>query len=414
MIRTLLHNYRQIERHILLVILAEFCIQFINTSFGLIFNIHLAKIGYLDHQIADIVSYRFLGVLVIALPLGLFIKTRKIKPLLYVGTLTAPLLFLAVIACAEHHHVGLLRLSMGLLGIVYTCLEITVLPFILRNARRETQTEAIALNASVWALGTIVSGLVIFLLRSCHDWFSEKAILQLIACLGFASFYCIYCIKVEEQVPATTGHPLAVADFDWGLIGKALVPPAIIAIGAGLTIPFLNLFFYTVHCLDSDKFAIVNAATSVLVSFALILVPQIKRQYGYLVAITMTQSLAIVAMLLLGATEFYRQHWYALYVAIFFYMMRQPLMNMAGPMTSYLVMSYVGKRNHELVSALNSAVWSGSWYISSQIFRWLRQAGFNYASIVFITATIYVLGVIGYYLLIQDFQRRERQGTVTE
>ncbi len=89
-------------------------------------------------------------------------------------------------------------------------------------------------------------------------------------------------------------------------------------------------------------------------------------------------------------------------------------MNVAGPMTSELTLSYVGRRNQELVSALNSAIWSGSWYISSQIFRILRQSGMNYASIFFITAAMYTAGVVWYYYLIHDYHKRKLQGLIEE
>jgi hypothetical protein len=44
-------------------------------------------------------------------------------------------------------------------------------------------------------------------------------------------------------------------------------------------------------------------------------------------------------------------------------------MNIAAPVTSEVSMYYVGKRNQELMSAINSAIWSGSWFISSQFFE---------------------------------------------
>lgn len=412
MFHTLFANYGKLERHIMFLLVADFFVQFINTSFSLILNIYMVKNGYRDYQVAELVSYRFLGVLAIALPLGLFIRSRKLKPLFYAVTLAAPLLYLSVLVCAERHWYNLLRLCIGLLGIATTLLDIAMLPFIIRNARRETQAEAIALSAAVAAVASVASGLAIFLLQSLPMAFSEKSILQIFCCLGLSSVYFVFRIEVSEAVPTMINSRTVWGDFDWGLIVKALVPPFIIAVGAGLTIPFLNLFFYSVHRLDSDRFAIVNSFTAILVGFGSIVVPYIKRQYGFKVAITMSQSLAIAALVLLATTEFYKDWLLAPYLAVFFFMLRQPLMNMAGPMTSYLVMSYVGKRNHEMVSALNTAIWSGSWYVSSQIFRCLRQSDIRYASIFFITASIYVVGMIGYYLLIVDFHRRENKGLV--
>ena len=81
-------------------------------------------------------------------------------------------------------------------------------------------------------------------------------------------------------------------------------------------------------------------------------------------------------------------------------------MNMAAPMTSELTMNYVGEKNQEMLSAVMAAIWSGSWYFSSQIFRFLTEAGFPYAYIFYITAALYAFGVFMYYLLILDYQKK--------
>jgi hypothetical protein len=112
----------------------------------------------------------------------------------------------------------------------------------------------------------------------------------------------------------------------------------------------------------------------------------------------------------MATTQFYSFHYTAVWVAIFFFLLRQPLMNMAGPMTTELVMNYVGKRNRELVSALTSAIWSGSWFFSGMLFARLRDSGIPYAEIFLITAGLYAMGVAWYYLLIRDHDRRQQSG----
>ena len=82
-------------------------------------------------------------------------------------------------------------------------------------------------------------------------------------------------------------------------------------------------------------------------------------------------------------------------------------MNMAAPMTSELTMNYVGKRNQEMLSAIIAAIWSGSWFFSSQIFRWLRSEVLSYAYIFYITAVLYILGIIMYYILVLDYEKRD-------
>ena len=84
-------------------------------------------------------------------------------------------------------------------------------------------------------------------------------------------------------------------------------------------------------------------------------------------------------------------------------MMRAPLMNMAAPLTSELTMNYVGKNNQEMLSAIVAAIWSGSWFFSSQIFKFLIDHEYSYSAIFYITAALYFLGIFLYYLLIKKF-----------
>ena len=123
-------------------------------------------------------------------------------------------------------------------------------------------------------------------------------------------------------------------------------------------------------------------------------------------SITYTQSIAVIALVALATTEFFNDYWWALPLATICFWIRTPLMNMAAPMTSELTMNYVGSKNQEMLSAIMAAIWSGSWFFSSQIFRFLKSEGLPYAYIFYITAALYALGVLMYYFLIRDYERR--------
>jgi hypothetical protein len=99
-------------------------------------------------------------------------------------------------------------------------------------------------------------------------------------------------------------------------------------------------------------------------------------------------------------------------IAIIFYLLRQPLMNMAGPMTTEIVMNYVGEKNREIVSALTSAIWSGSWFISGLLVQLLFVQGFAFVNIFLLTALLYAVGVVWYMILIKDYERRKKANLI--
>lgn len=366
----------------------------------------MAKVGYKDHESASFVSFRFLGVLLFAFPLGLIIKGRKLKPFFYVSSILTPILSFVILEAIDQQLSWLLYSSLLLWGISFTGIQITALPYILRNAKPGTHTEAITLSYSTWSVAGIISGSLIFGLKNVNpQLFDEKLILQIISGLSFLCAVTVFSIKKEENVPEITKKRINLGDFDWFIIIKALVPTLIIAVGAGLTIPFIGLFFFKIHGLDSDQFAILSALATAIVFGVILFVPIIKEKLGYKKAIPLTQLIAIAALVTLALTEII-DAWFAVYLAMGMYLVRQPLMNMAGPMTSDLVMKYVGKKNQEMMSALTAAVWSGSWFISSIIFQILRQVGMQYVYVFLITAGLYLFGVLMYYLLILDYEQK--------
>ena len=219
--------------------------------------------------------------------------------------------------------------------------------------------------------------------------------------------------KIQESTPRSSSAEFIrnfsslLLDYDWFLIIKALVPTLLIAVGAGLTIPFINLFFYSVFGMDSAQFGILGSIASVMSFIALLLAPTLKRKYGYNISIILTQSIGIVLLVILIFTELYSSVNGIFFIAIVAYIFRQPLMHISSPIASELTMKYVGENNQELISAVNSSIWSASWFISAKIFQYLRELNFPYYKIFFLTAIMYSIGIFLYYFIIKEYKKRD-------
>ncbi len=396
--------YLQLEEHVLLMIKAEFFIQLIGAAFFLILNIYLAKQSFSDPEIANFISYRFLAVMLLAFPLGFYIKGKPLKPFFLLGSLGVPTVAIALVLAVQYGLYQYLPTLFILWGIVFTLFQVSSLPYVMRNTSVANQSHAISLNYATHSFGTILSGIIIFGFGQFMREVDEGIILLFVSVIGFFGVYYLLKMKVDIVVPVKKG--LEWKSYDWSLLFKAIVPTVIIAVGAGLTIPFINLFFFHNFQIDSTVFAVIGGVASVLVAFLALLVPNIKNKLGFKKGITYTQTMAVLALIALATTEFFVSYWWALPVAVFCFWVRTPLMNMAAPMTSELTMNYVGKKNQEMLSAIMAAIWSGSWFFSSQIFRHLKAEGLPYAYIFYITAVLYGFGVFMYYLLVLDYEKR--------
>lgn len=408
-------DYRILKPAIMNVIIAEFFIQLVNATFMNILPLYMIRKGFSDEEIALFITFRFLGVFALALPIGNMIKGRIMKPFFYTSAMLVPVFGLCIVLCIYLKLTALIYVSLLLWGASFTFMQIPIAPFILRNSPKEHHTAGIALSYSTWSFAGILSGVIIALL----DWinpaiFDEQSVLIIFSILGFGGIYFMTKVDIIEEVNdrKTTKIKHKQNKHDWILIFKGLIPTLIIATGAGLTIPFISLFFEKVHHLGKGGFSVVSAIAALLVAWGAMMVPKIKNNIGYKVAIPTTQSLAVISLVALATTQFYSQYTIALYIAIACYLLRQPLMNMAGPMTSELVMNYVGEKNREITSALTAAIWSGSWFVSGYMVKVMFSKGYQYVNIFLITAVLYAFGVFLYYLLIRDYGNREKKGLI--
>ena len=410
-----LKEYTTLDKSIINLTIVEFFVQLINVSFIAILPLYMKAEHFSDAQYAHFTSYRYLGMLALALFVGMYIKGRKILPLIYIAAAGVPLFGLLIIIGVQIHSTALLLISHLLWGTAYTFIQIPILPYILRNAPKEQHTLAITLNFATWSIASIFGGLVIALFNGYdNQLFNERNLLFAIAMIGFSSVYFVLRISKKEYIPATTAKTGSLKDYDWKIISRALIPTTIVAIGAGFTIPFMSLFFANVHNMSTSTFSLLNFITALLVTIVAVYIPSIKSRFGYQRAVPTTQSFAICALIIMATTQYYYQWNMAVYIASVFYLLRQPFMSAAVPMTSEITMKYVGERNREMVSALTSSIWSGSAYFSAIGFGILRHLDVPYVHIFLITAAVYVIGVTMYYFLLVDYYKREKLGLVTD
>jgi hypothetical protein len=408
-------SYYNLPRNVLLVILLEFTLSLIHVAFILILNIFLRKQGFSDPSIASLNSLRFIGALVFAVPLGIYIKGKKLKPFFVFAALIVPLTSILIIESVFYNLSTMIQLGFLLWGIGVMLLRVCSLPFIIRITTPENSTEALSLSASTWAMATMLSGIII----SGLDWvsflvigpytfiFNERIILWIITIMGSSAIF--FALKIDETTPLNKSKKEIFSirkSYDWDMIFKAISPLVLIAIGAGLTIPFVNLFFNSVFGLSSSQYSLLGSFTALLVFIFSLLVPSLRKKYGYWMTIVVVQSLAILCLILMAMMELYAEFSFAFTIAIIAYILRQPLMHMAHPASNELMMNYVGKKNQELISAISSSLWSASWFFSAKLFEWLRLLDYRYYEIFLITAFLYVIGVIMFAYLIREYDQK--------
>ena len=60
--------------------------------------------GFSDSEIANFISYRFLAVILLAFPLGIYIKGKPLKPFFIVGALGVPIVAIAIVIAIKYNY----------------------------------------------------------------------------------------------------------------------------------------------------------------------------------------------------------------------------------------------------------------------------------------------------------------------
>lgn len=407
-----LKHYGHLPRDVYRLSAGEFVLHTVNSAFLLIFNLYLTKLGHSDSTIGHLTALRYLGVLLAALPIGLYIRGRALRPLFMASAFGLPVVSCWLLWGVESQPEALTLILMFLWGLLFALMQVCIQPYVIRHVDARYYSEAFALHYAVVPLSQVAAGLLIAVLgEGGLLGLGERDLLlgfSMAGLLAAGFFWGLHDkVAVQDAERPLMGLRGLRGHYHWGRILRAMVPTVILAVGAGFTFPFLNLFFYQVFGVDSGGYGLMGALSSVLVFGMVVIGPAIKRSFGFGWAITGTQALAVFLLLGLALSELWVQYSWALGLAITMFLLRAPLMKAAQPMAGELTMLYVGRQNREIISAFTSSIWSGSWVLSSQLFALMRDRAMPYWQIFLITGVLYAVGVVSYILLIRAVNRME-------
>ena len=87
-----MNRFLRIPRPVLLLLTAQLLLNLVNAGVVLILNIHLKNDrGLDDATIARLTSYHYLAVLTLAVPAGLYLRGRRVRPFFLFGSIVLPL-----------------------------------------------------------------------------------------------------------------------------------------------------------------------------------------------------------------------------------------------------------------------------------------------------------------------------------
>ena len=173
------------------------------------------------------------------------------------------------------------------------------------------------------------------------------------------------------------------------LLSKLILPMLITSIGAGMIMPFMNVFFRQVYHQPDPVIGTLFAWGSLAMGIGLLIAPPLADRMGKIQLVVVTQALSIPFLILLGFAPLF-------WLSALAYYVRLALMNMSSPVYQTFVMERVEPSARATVASLVSMAWNFGWAFSPTISGWL-QVHYGFGPPFLGTILLYTISIFLYW-----------------
>ena len=361
------------------------------TGYGVnqvLFNLYLVEGGFQEGFVGRMIALNGVGLAIAALPAGWLAERRGRVPCLLLGS---GIYGLAQLARALTLSPGLIAGASFLAGVGQSLTAIAAAPFLSEHSGARERTHlfsfffAIELLAGV--MGSLLGGWMPPALRALPVGgrldllYSYRGTLVAGALLDFLALVPLLRMRGIAEAPFERGG--AAADpRERRKILPVVVNAFLIGMGAGLVIPFMNLYFKTRFDCSSDQIGSFFAVAQVTTACAMLIGPVIARRVGKLRTAVGLQFSSLPFLVTLGAER-------RLPVAVGAFWVRAMLMQASTPLVNTFVMETLPPALRARATSFINLVWNIGWATSATFAGALIQ-GFGYAVPFYVTATLYL------------------------
>jgi MFS family permease len=378
--------------------------------FRLLFNFYILSLGYDEAFLGRLLTTSNTTALFVALPMGYLVDLWGRKQALILQT---TLLTASVVLMSLWPDIAIFYVMNAIIGLAMSVGSVAMGPFLMENSGEEERTYLFSFSSGLqmasmfagnWVGGYLPTWVGAYRLvdpESSTAYAGALLLIGVIGALGLIPLLFIRAIKTKD-LRDNVFAPIKFAKENPKLLGKLFVPLIVISIGAGLFVPFLNVFFRVVHNQPDPVIGSLMAWGSLAMGIGLLIAPPIAERMGKLRMVVVTQALSIPFMILLGFVPVFA-------ISAMAYYARMALMNMSNPIYQNFVLEQVDPSSRATIASLNSMTWSVGWAISPTISGSL-QVAYGFGPPFAIAISLYAVAIVLYWLF---FLREPRDQLVT-
>jgi len=377
--------------------------------FQVLFNLYLVQGHFQEAFVGRAISLNALGVALLALPAGWMADRWGRRRIIVGGALVDGL---AQFTRASSLHPGAILAGSFVSGAGQAMLAIAAAPFIAEHSGSRERTHlfsaffAAVLFAGV--IGNILGGWIPPLLLRLPPGArpdllgAYRTSLLIGAAFVLAGTLPLALLKghVEKPTPHL-GRRLARADFR--LMAPIALNSILIGLGAGLVIPFMNLYFARRFACSSAQIGSFFSAAQVVTAVASLVGPAIARRFGKLRTAVSSELLSLPFLVTLGAEKH-------LGIAVTAFLFRATLMQASTPLLNAFVMDVLPQELRARSTSLNNLLWNLGWAVSATLAGAIIER-FGYDVPFYCTAVLYAIAASSFFLAFRGTRENPPEST---
>ncbi|MFZ5950544.1 MAG: MFS transporter [Candidatus Rifleibacteriota bacterium] len=381
--------------------------------FMVLLNLYLRSIGYSEEVIGRLLAFQSLCAAVISMPMGWLADKTSRKTTYLLGIV---LLSTGFAMLGSGRGLVFLTAAVLLAGSGNGAMMVSVQPYLQENSRRRQRPYIFSFNFTLMWVTSVISGIVAGYLPGLFrvavpalaSAESEPERLQYSLWVGiiFTVLALVPARNMSTQ-RAETGHEKANGRSDassvanpWREVLKFTFCNGLIGFGAGMIVPYFNLYFNDWVGASILQIGVIFAVGQFGTAVGSICSPLIAKKAGLVKGVAFSQLASLPFMAIMALSH-------DLWICAMCFSFRSAFMNMCIPLRQETMMEMVPSSLRARVSAIDSMSWNLTWALAMTFSGGILK-NWGYDTSLFIAIVCYLISAISYYFFFSPWEKSRK------